>query len=211
MVVKTPYSPIGNVALVIRVNIVDRSAKALIFDYRNPRMNILWERLLIRRNTLQNNPLLLLSILFEEYGYSAEAFREELDRDVASMERRTGHTSLNPRLFQDKMDFEDLTKDLHACTTSLIFMENITEFERNWGLFCKETLDVLETLRMERGLGFLPKRERVQAAQNMEYHLNLSQMRRSQSLSLQKRAQLQINVVGNRSIAKHHQTQSDSV
>jgi hypothetical protein len=195
VVVKTPYSPVGNVALVIRVNIIDRSTKAFVLEYSNPRMNVLWECLLIRRNILQNNPLLLLSIVFEEYGYSTEAFREELDRDVARIEQQSGHTSLTFRLFQDNKDYEDLTKDLHSCTTSLIFMENIAEFERDWGVFCKETLDIFEALRIERGLDALTKRERVQAAQNMDYHLNLSQMRRSQALSLQKRAQLQINVV----------------
>ena len=144
---------------------------------------------------LQKNPLLLLSTVFEEYGYSSENFREQLDRDVARMERQSGHTSLSFRLFQDNKGYEDLTKELHACTTNLIFMENITAFEREWGAFCKETLDVLEALRVERGLETLPKSERVQASQNMDYHLNLSQMRRIQSQSLQKRAQLQINVV----------------
>ena len=80
---------------------------------------------------LQRNPLLLLSIVFEEFGYSAEAFRKRLDLDIARMERQSGHTSLTFRLLNYDQGYEYLTLDLHACSTSLIFMEHVLAFERD--------------------------------------------------------------------------------
>jgi hypothetical protein len=112
------------------------------------------------------------------------------------MESQTGHTSLQVRLFQpNQYDYEQLIKNLNACNTTLIFMDSITVFERDLGAFCKETLAVLESLREERGLERLSVGDRVSAIQDLDYHLNLSQMRRTQVLALQKRIQTQINVV----------------
>jgi hypothetical protein len=99
---------------------------------------------------------------------------------------------LSVRVIQEIPEYEILLKDLHACNTNLIFTETVTEFEDGLGAFFKETLSMLEELRRERGLDTLSKGDIAAQAQNLDYHLNLSRM---QSLSLQKRIQLQINVV----------------
>ncbi|KAL5330662.1 hypothetical protein ACEPPN_000181 [Leptodophora sp. 'Broadleaf-Isolate-01'] len=203
VVVQTPYSPVSNLSLVIRVDIAERSAKACVLNYNTSEINALWDRLQVRQGMVQKNPLLLLSIVFEEFGYASELFREQLDREVARIERASGHTSLSFRPSAWNTEYEALTRDLHACSTDLIFMEHVTEFERTWGAFCKDTLSVLETLRLERGLQGLSKRETVQTAQCMDYHLNLSQMRKTQALALQKRVQLQINVVSKTETSRH--------
>jgi hypothetical protein len=111
------------------------------------------------------------------------------------MERQTGHTSITISLFRQNPDYERLTRDLNACKTSLIFMDNFTLFEREIGAFCKETLETLELLRHERGLDTMPTGERLAAAQQLDYHLNLSQLRRIQACSLERRVQTQISVV----------------
>jgi hypothetical protein len=203
VVVQTPYSPVSNLSLVIRVDIVERSAKACVLNDNNSEINALWDRLQVRQSMVQKNPLLLLSIVFEEFGYASELFREHLDHEVARMERASGHSSLSFRPSAWNTEYEALTRDLHVCNTNLIFMEHVTEFERSWGAFCKDTLGVLETLRLERGLQNFSKRETVQTAQCMDYHLNLSQMRRTQVLALQKRVQLQVNVVSKTETSRH--------
>jgi len=196
VVIQTPNSPVRNFSAVIRVDISNRSATGLFFDVDAAKVDGLLQRLEARRDVLQRNPLSFIGILFEEHGYSCERSRAKLDRDIVEMEQQTGHTSLLVRPFQpNQHDPEQLIKDLNACNTTLIFMDSICVFEKEIGAFCKETLEVLECLREERGLESLSIGDRVSAIQELDYHLNLSQMRRTQALALQKRVQTQIRVV----------------
>jgi hypothetical protein len=195
VIFQTPYSPVRNFSYVIRVNIADRSAICLFFEKDKSEIEDLFKRLQTSRDSLHANPLSLISLLFEEHGYSCEIYRAELDKDVVEMERQTGHTSIAISLFRQNPDYERLTRDLNACKTSLIFMDNITLFEKGIGDFCKETLETLELLRHERGLDTLPTGQRVAATQQLDYHLNLSHLRRIQACSLERRVQTQISVV----------------
>jgi hypothetical protein len=120
------------------------------------------------------------------------------------MERQTGHTSIAISLFRQNPDYERLTRDLNACKTSLIFMDSITIFEKEIGTFCKEMLETLELLRHEQGLDTLPTGERVAATQQLDYHLNQSQLRRIQACSLERRVQTQISVVRRRTTNPPH-------
>ena len=195
VIFQTPYSPVRNFSCVIRVNIADRSAICLFFEKDKSKIEDLFKRLQTSRNSLHTNPLSFISLLFEEQGYSCEKYRAKLDKDVVEMENQTGHTSIAISLFGQNPDYERLTRDLNACKTSLIFVDNFTLFEKEIGDFCKETLETLELLRHERGLDTLPTGERVAAAQQLDYHLNLSQLRRIQACSLERRVQTQISVV----------------
>lgn len=187
-----------NFSCVIRVNITDRSAICLFFEKNKSKIKDFFRRLQTSRDSLHANPLSFISLLFEEHGYSCEKYRAKLDKDVVEMERQTGHTSIAILLFRQNPDYERLTRDLNACKTSLIFMDNITLFEEKIGEFCKETLETLEVLRQERDLDTLPTGERVAATQQLDYHLNLSQLRRIQACSLERRVQTQISVVRQR-------------
>jgi hypothetical protein len=175
--------------------VFDRSAICVFLENDGIEIEKLLERLRARHTILQRNPLSLISILFEEYGYSCEEYRRTLDRNIVTMEKKTGHTSLSISLFRPSPDYEKLTRDLNACKTSLIFLDNFTAFGNDVGTFCKETLNMLETLRQERCLVTLSISDTVSAAQDLDYHLNLGQRRRVQAQSLKGRVQTQINLV----------------
>lgn len=184
-----------NFSCIIRVSIADRSAIGLFFEKDKSKIEDLLKCLETNRGSLHANPISFISLLFEEHGYSCEHYRAKLDRGVVGVERQTGHTSIHISLFRQNQDYERLTRDLNACKTSLIIMDNITSFEKQIGAFCKEVLEMLELLRHERGLNTLPIRERVAAIQQLDYHLNLCQLRRIQACSLERRVQTQISVV----------------
>jgi len=195
VIIQTPHSPIKNFSCVIRANIFDRSAVCVFVGEYDVEVEKLLERLRARPAILQRNPLSLIGILFEEYGYSCEEYRRALDGDVATMERKTGHTSLSNGLFRTSPNYEKLTRDLNTCKTSLIFLDIVMAFGNDVGTFCKETLDMFETLRQERCLVTLPISDTVSAAQDLGYHLNLGQRRWVQAQALKGRVQTQINLV----------------
>lgn len=200
--IQTPKSTIVNFSFVMRINIVDCSAIGLCFrgdDLDDRGLTRLLKRLHGHRRLLRLNPLALLGILMEEYGRACEIDRARNDKDVITLEGRTGMTT--PRIAieyaGDATDHELLIKALHSCNTMLIFLDNMTNFEVAVGKFIKETLTKFQMIR-ERSLLML---ETIPAGiddtliQAIEYLLNAAEMRRYQAQSLHQRTQTQINVV----------------
>ncbi|KAL9612610.1 MAG: hypothetical protein Q9167_002816 [Letrouitia subvulpina] len=160
-------------------------------------MDVLIDRLQVRQDLSQQNSLRFLSLLFEEYGYDCERWRRELDRDVVRLETKTRMTSLAlaHTLDNQTLDYESLTKRLHRCHTDLIFLDTVQNFEACLGNFCKKAAVQLETMRQQLGLEASSVSDQNIFFQNVEYHLNQNELRRFQTLCLQKRIQTQINVL----------------
>ena len=184
----------------MRINIVDCSAIGLYFhgdDLNDRELNRLLKRLHGHRRLLRVNPLALLGILMEEYGRACERDRARNDKDVITLEGRTGMTT--PRIATeyagDSTDHELLIKALHSCNTMLIFLDNMTNFEVAVGKFIKETLTKFQMIRERRLLEMIPADIDDTLIQVIEYLLNAAEMRRYQAQSLHRRTQTQINVV----------------
>lgn len=198
--IQTPNSGTINFAFVMRINIVDCSATGLYFerDMLNDKGIIsLLKRIHGHRRLLLVNPLAILGILMEQYGRACERDRAHNDREVVSMEGRTGMTSLviAKSAPQDAADYEKLTKELHACNTNLIFLDNLTNFEVAFGRFIAETLKKFQAIREKQRLETIPVDVHDTLIQNVEYLVNVAEMRRYQAQSLHRRIQTQINVV----------------
>jgi len=140
VILQTPYSPFLNFSCVIRANISDRSAICLFFLKEKRKTSDLLNRLHANRGSIHRHPLSFISLLVQEHGYNCETYRERLDKNVVEMERQTGHISIAISLFQLPPDYEKLTRDLNACKTCLIFLDNISAFEIELGAFCKKSL-----------------------------------------------------------------------
>lgn len=198
VVIQTPNSGIANFSFVMRINVVDCSATGLYFqgDGLN-KLNGLLKRLQGHRRLLRTNPLAFLGILMEEYGRTCERDRARNDREVVTIEGRTGMTSLQiaNSNSQAAKDYELLSKDLHSCNTNLIFLDNLTNFEVAVGRFIKETLIRFQMIRERRLLEKILADVDDTLIQNIEYLLNAAEMRRYQAQSLHRRTQTQINVV----------------
>ncbi|MCJ1271063.1 hypothetical protein MMC22_010962 [Lobaria immixta] len=184
----------------MRINIVDCSAIGLYFhgdDLNDRELNRLLKRLHGHRRLLRVNPLALLGILMEEYGRACERDRARNDKDVITLEGRTGMTT--PRIATeyagDSTDHELLIKALHSCNTMLIFLDNMTNFEVAVGKFIKETLTKFQMIRERRLLEMIPADIDDTLIQVIEYLLNAAEMRRYQAQSLHRRTQTQINVL----------------
>lgn len=195
LIVQTPYSPIRNFSCALRVSVVSGSARGLFFDLDESSASRVTQRLHENRELIRENPLTFLNILFEDHGQSCERHRAHLDREVVRMERRTGKTSIVLFSRAVDTDYEQLNKDLHACNTELIFLDNITNFEMSLGRFIKETLTKFEALRHESGISSDSMYAYETLSQNMDYLINSCEMRRYQAQSLHRRIQSQINVV----------------
>lgn len=195
LIIQTPNSPLRNFSCALRINIGDGSAKGLLFDTDTSTVASVLQRLHESRELLQENPLSFLNILLADHGKSCEDHRAALDRDVVKMELRTGKTSLRFLSTYVETDYEQLNKDLHACNTDLIFLDNITNFEMIVGKFIKDTLAKFEALRHERGIVPDSPYTYETLSQNTDYLINVCEMRRYQAQSLHKRIQSQINVV----------------
>lgn len=145
------------------------------------------------------SPLDILTFFFRTYGRFNEEWRELLDRQVASMEIRTGMTSLDTSRMHyadDANMYEELTRDLHACNTELIFLSDMLYFELKLGVFCRDMFDVFEGLRKELDMDpFHNKRSQSDFQQNLEWSINMSEQRQRQTMSLKTRIQSQINLV----------------
>lgn len=200
--IQTPNSGTKNFSFVMRINIIDCSATGLYFEQvrlDDEGITSLLKRVHGHRRLLLVNPLAVLGILMEQYGRACERDRTHSDREVVNMEGRTGMTSLviaksSP---QDAADYEKLTKALHSCNTNLIFLDNLTNFEVAVGRFIAETLKKFQTIREKRGLETIPVDVHDTLIHNIEYLLNVAEMRRYQAQSLHRRIQTQINVVSN--------------
>ena len=198
IVIKTPNSGIVNFSFVMRINVVDCSATGLYFQGDGlKKVNSLPKRLQGHRRLLRTNPLAFLGILMEEYGRTCERDRARNDRDVVTIEGRTGMTSLPIATFYSQVakDYELLIEALHSCNTNLIFLDNMTNFEVAVVRFIKETLIRFQMIRERRLLEKIPADVDDTLIQNIEYLLNAAEMRRYQAQSLHRRTQTQINVV----------------
>ncbi|MCJ1260167.1 hypothetical protein MMC22_000026 [Lobaria immixta] len=182
----------------MRINVVDCSATGLYFQGDGlKKVNSLPQRSQGHRRLLRTSPLAFLGILMEEYGRTCERDRARNDRDVVTIEGRTGMTSLQIATFYSQVakDYELLIKALHSCNTNLIFLENITNFEVAVVRFIKETLIRFQMIRERRLLEKIPADVDDTLIQNIEDLLNAAEMRRYQAQSLHRRTQTQINVV----------------
>ena len=143
------------------------------------------------------NPLALLTILFEDHAHASEAYRTHLDKVVVSIEQQTGMTSLHVGAPDHGLedDYDRLARRMHACNTNLIFLDHILEFESRLGAFCRQVWRTFCKLRLEQGLEDLLQYQHDEFEQALDYHLNDSSLRRSQSQALQKRIQSQMSVV----------------
>lgn len=180
----------------MRVRIVDLSAVGLVFCGSEERARSLLSRSSEHRTRLQQNPLAILNVVYDEHGRDCEYHRERGDDKVVAIETSTGMTSLMRQRAQDAgKDLEKLTKGLHAANTNLIFLDNVANFEIALGKFIKETMVKLDFLRRTRNLKPVPADVNQVLHQNMDYLINLSELRRYQAQSLHRRVQSQINVV----------------
>jgi hypothetical protein len=199
IIIHTPYSPFENYSIIIRVDVLTRAATCLLLDFREEGIDGLLGRLRIRHERIQKNALEILAILFEQHCFATEKARQQADDRIVSMERKTGMTSLIGAYGgkHDQVDHEKLIKDLHACNTDLIFLDNSLQFEAEMGRFCRETVAKFEDLNTTQCGKALSAPDRDAIFQRIDYYLDSSRWRRTQALSLMKRVKTQINVVSN--------------
>lgn len=180
----------------MRISLTDLSAVGFLFCKTEARIRGLLSRLSTNQNRLQQNPLALLSVIYDEYGRSCEMARKRGDDEVVSIESSTGMSSIKVQApTQAERDLAELNKALHAANTNLIFLDNVINFDVAVGKFIKEAFVKLETLRQTQNLEPSPVPVSQALHENMDYLINLSELRRHQAQSLHQRVQSQISVV----------------
>ena len=182
----------------MRIDLATNAATCLYFGRVLEELDDITCDLESREKEIQRSPLALLNIVFEANGSHTERYRQERDIDVCVMERETGTSSfihggsLAPG---DVMNYEGLTRELHALDAKLLFLDGVMNWEIAAGKFIQETYKVLSELRAARGLTPLQVSQEQPLKDSLNYHLNLSSLRRFQAQTLQKRVQTQLGVV----------------
>ena len=160
------------------------------------KIDALISRISSHKPSLQSS-IASITALVEHHGNISERYRARQDRELVRIEADIGMVS---GWYQNKecqqTNYEQIIKDLNGCGTRLIFLENIIDFEISAGNFCKETLELFESLRKSRGLEQLSLPDYEETMQNLDFHINLADRRRVQTKSLAKRVQMQLTVVG---------------
>lgn len=180
----------------IRISIADLSAVGFVFCKTEAKISDLLSRLSNNQSSLQQNPLAVLNVVYEEYGQSCETARKRGDDEVVSIESTTGMTSLTKQAPKPgDRGLAELNKSLHAVNTNLIFIDTVTNFDVAAGRFIKEISVRLETMRQTRNLEPAPVPISQAFYDKIDYLINVAELRRYQAQSLHRRVQSQISVV----------------
>lgn len=180
----------------MRVSIVDLSAVGLVICKTEERVHSLLSRLSKSQTNLQENPLALLNVIYDVYGRDCETARKCADDEVVSIELSTGMSSLKVQAPQQaERDIAELNKASHAANTSLIFLDNVINFDVVLGKFIKEIFMKLETMRQRRNVEPIPIPVSQVIHDNIDFLITLAALRRQQAQSLHRRVQSQISVV----------------
>lgn len=183
-------------SFIMRLRIADFSANAFAFCESEAKVRRLLSRSFENRTRLQESSLAMLNVLYDDFGRECERCRQVADEEVVVLESSTGMTSIRLQTPQKaEKDLAKLTKALHEVNTKLIFTDNVAHFHVALGKFIKETVAKLEIVRQTRKLNPLPADVSQVLDQNMDYLINLAELRKYQAQSLHRRVQSQINVV----------------
>lgn len=180
-----------------KVDVQNGSLIGLFFSKKEDNIPRVLEKLEKRHKESLNSPLVILALLYEEFGSNAEKWREDLDREVVRIEQTTGMTSL--ALSEDaweEMEYERLIRDLHGCNTNLIFLGDLIHFEIDFGQFCYKLFDIFEDLRKNVGTpAFHTPQSKNEIHSRLDFLLKLSHFRQQQTQALRLRIQSQIDLV----------------
>ena len=182
--------------MVARFNIVDLSAVVFVICKTEARVHSLLSRLSKSQSDLQQNPLALLNVLYDEYGRNCETARKCADDEVVLIESSTGMTSIKVQAPNEvERNIAELNKASHAANTHLIFLDNVINFDVVLGKFVKEIFVKLEIMRQRRRIEPIPIPVSQVLHDNIDFMIVLSELRRQQAQSLHQRVQSQISVV----------------
>lgn len=178
----------------MRVKIVDRSAIGLLFSTMDDTgVSGMLGRLHEHQESLREDPLNILVLLFSELGRSSDQFCRVSVDEVLDIENQTRMTSMRISPEPVQKEYEHLTKDIHYCNVNLIGQDEFSNFEGGFGKFVKETLKTVEAARKKRGLEPDPH---IILYQYIDYRLNVVEIRLKSVQCLQRRIQSQMSVVG---------------
>ena len=195
---QSPFSSNRDFSAAIRIDIGSGNVLALLFDRSELTLQKTINEVAFEATKADKSPLDLLLLLFRTYGGFNEEWRAKLDRQVVAMERRSGMTSIDTSQFDsdDETAYAELTRDLHACNTDLIFLGHVLDFELELGAFCSQAFDTFEELRRQRKEApFHDKRVAHFFQQRLAYCMKDGEFRQRQTEALRTRVQSQINLV----------------
>lgn len=195
---QTPFSSNRDFSAAIRIDIGSGNVLALLFDRSEPTLQKTISEVALETTKTNKSPLDILLLLFQTYGSFNEEWRAKLDRQVVAMECRSGMTSIDTSQFDsdDETAYAELTRDLHACNTDLIFLGHVLDFELELGAFCSQVFDTFEELRRQRKEApFHNKRAAHCFQQRLAYCVKDGEFRQRQTGALRTRVQSQINLV----------------
>ena len=153
------------------------------------------ERLYECQESLRENPLTILAILFTDVGRACGSECHHTFCEVYGIESKTRMTALKLSPVSPEpasMDYGQLNKDIHVCNVYLTMFDQISDFEQSLGKFVKETLNKFEAAREKRGL---EPSSHDALYQYIDYRLNAVAMRLVDIRSHQRRCQSQMSVV----------------
>lgn len=199
-----------------RVDIRNGSLIGILFSKQKENLPWIIKRLEQRREEIITAPLIVLTLLHEEYSDNVEKWRANLDREVVRIEQTTGMTSFVLADLDDhtweEMEYPKLIRDLHACNNNLTFLGDLIHFEIELGEFCHKLFDKFEDLRKSAGRPAIHTRAtKDKIHRRLEFLSKLSHFRQQQTNSLRQRIQSQINLVSlaplnfdhDKKVAKH--------
>jgi len=192
--ISTPVAPKPGFSCCLRIRLCDNGVSTVLFDEDDVRVRELSSKLDLRRDDLSASPISFLVYLLENYGYGCENWRQSLDKDVQSAEQRTGLTLWGSNKISPSK-YEQLSKEMHICKTSLIILLNMMAFEEELGQFLSRIVQQLDDLRKDRGLSRTSQWKRTKVLQDLEYHLTSCRLRQRQTELLRDRIKTQIDVV----------------
>ncbi|KAL1849412.1 hypothetical protein VTK73DRAFT_9885 [Phialemonium thermophilum] len=199
----TPKSPVREVFLAMRVRVVQGqcSVSCFLFDceWDNLIRTVDRIRTLVDQAGRKASPLALLTTLIRDVGCTSEEKRGLLDNEILEIEQTTRSTRFTSKPEENVRwpgaSYQTIS-DLHKCHNGLVFVVRAIDAEINaWRQLRRMAND--ERLKPIWASAADPRRERAML-DVIDFELAHTESRKSQTKSLQERAELQINLVRRR-------------
>lgn len=193
--VSTPALEHRQTVCYLRVHLANDEVTCVLLDSnKEPPFCDFHEIVEQRKKYLSTSPLSLLMLLLEFIGHGCDSLTSDLDTLLLDAESSTGFaTEPNASIAASK--YEQLNTEVHRCRLMLAALRLFTEYEQEFGQFLRNSVDLIDKLRVERGRGPEPGWKRSGTLQVLDHLLTASRRRQAYVEVLRDRIQLQTDVV----------------
>lgn len=137
---QTSFGSNRDFSIIIRIDIGPGNVLTHLFDMSESAPHQTINKAAPEAQAADQSPLDFLPLLVQVYGRFNEAWRAKLDRQMMTMKCRWRMISIDTIALQfdrdEKYAYAELTRDLHAGNTDLVFLSHVLDFELEPGALC---------------------------------------------------------------------------